>query len=211
MVLAGLALTGSACTIVDGNGVIVEEKRALSTFSEIELDSDMRLDIEVNPEAQTPFELKVLGDENLMPYIRTRFEGRRLVIEETEWLNPTRTVTGRVVVPSLRGIEVSDSASVLITGIDQRTLRIAADSNSRVALQGQVEELSILAQGSSRVDALDLVSWRARAELSGSADAAVCVEETLEARASGSASLSFACHPFHIFEDITESASVRPY
>ena len=203
-------LTSSACTIIDGNGVVVEETRELPSFSEVDLSGQMRLNISVDPATETPFALEIHGEENLMPYIRTRFDGRRLVIDETEWLSPSRPIHGTLTVPSLRGIEVGSSSSVSVSGIDQRTFRIASNGG-QVHVAGQVDELSVLASGSSDVDALELVTWRAHADLTDNSSVRLCVEDTLEASASGHSDLRFACRPFHIFEDVRESGSVSRY
>ncbi len=211
LILAVFALTASACTIIDGNGVLVEERRPLSAFSEVAADGPIQIDIQVDPDAQTPFAIALSGDENLMPYVATRLEGHRLIIEETEWLSPAQPLRATLTVPRLRGIDVSDSASIIVRGVHRDTLRVRAAGHSRVVLQGEVESLSIASSGSAHIDALDLVAWSAHVDLVDNASVEVCVEETLEISASGFSTLTFACNPFHVIEDTADNAHVQRY
>ena len=80
-----------------------------------------------------------------------------------------------------------------------------------MVVSGTVEDMSAVLSGSAHLDALDLNTWVARIEARDSANAQVCVEETLEAQALGSASVAYACNPFHIYEDAAGTGSVYRY
>ncbi len=205
-----VALGASACTVVEGNGTIVEETRPVSDFIEIEASDDFIVDVRVDPAMKGPFEVRVTGDENLVQYVETQQIGRRLVLSQRPgfWLQPSQDIRIDLRVPSLSTLEARGGVLIAARGFRQRRLRVLAADHSRVRLEGEVDALNVVATGSAQVEAQHLITWLTRVDAAQNAHAQVCVEENLDAIASGDATIAYSCSPFSVYEEVHDHALV---
>ncbi len=209
MKLAPLALLmmASACTVYEGNGNIVEEKRELSRdVSDLRVDG-VRVEIEVDPHHTGRPEVTVRADENLLSRVRTDVTGRALTISEDGWLEPTAPIRARVRVRSLDEVR-ADGGEVYTEVSGLRRLTVEASGNANIYLAGDVKTLELRGSGSGRVDAKDLSAWVARIDLRDGSSAEVCVEDTLDTAQRDNSELHTWCTPFSITEDLSDSAAV---
>ena len=205
----GLALGASACTVVEGNGIAAQEERPVRSFDELEIRGDVVVIARVDPtlEEAAGFSLRVAGDENLLPHVKTRIVGQRLIVDTSEvWLSPQLPLEVTVRASELRALEVY-GAQVRAEGMDQRSMRVIAEGGA-VWLRGRVDQARLVASNGAEVDALELVTWSARVDAGQSAEISVCAEDMLEVVASDYARVTYSCRPYEVYEDLSGGASL---
>lgn len=208
--LVAVAMFGSGCTVVEGNGVLAQETRQGPSFLEIEAGDDVVVVVSVDPTLERSSNLEISGDENLLAYVETRRVGQTLVVSQAPgiWLWPSTPLRVDVRVPELRGVDVHGAARVTVRDFDQRRLRVRAFGSSTVRLTGIVDNLSVQMGDDAELDAGGLLTWSSRVDASGQADAHVCVEDTLDVLAVEESMVAYSCAPFTVYESSSESARV---
>ena len=196
-----------ACTVYEGNGNIVEETRALPRSPDTLRVDDLKVKIEIDPALEGPPQIVLTGDENLLSHVSTQLEGRRLVIEEDAWLDPTVPLTARLRVRDLAQI-TADGGELHAVVRRGRRLRVKAGGDAFVYLSGDVRTLELNADSSASVDARDLSAWVGHVNLRDRARAEVCTEDTLTTEQTGYSELHSYCRPYDVVEDLQDEARV---
>jgi hypothetical protein len=161
------ALLLGACTTVRGAAPIITEERAVSGFSAVEVEGSGTLLItQGDSEALT-----ISGEERILPLITSEVRGDTLVIRPRSSFSHTSELIYRLTVSELEAVTLNGSGDWTATG--------SADA------------LEVWINGSGSFDAPELASRTARVAISGSGDAIVRVNETLDARISSSGSVHY--------------------
>jgi hypothetical protein len=174
---AGAVLLATACSdvyevtnpsldSVDGNGIVVEESRAVSGFSRITLQGLGRLYIVQGSQE----ELRIRAEENLIQYLRTEVRGDELVISKDG-------ATLRNSVPIEYHLTVRDVNRVALTGAGNIHGSNLATGPLELRLSG-VGNIELVDLSSSRLDVE--ITGVGDVILSGSAD-----EQTIRLRSLG--------------------------
>jgi hypothetical protein len=175
-----LAATATGCSETAGSGVRATESRSIGAFEQIDA-SGVDVRVVVDPGAATD-KLEVVGDDNLVPLVRTRVDGSRLVVDVTDYARVDVRLTA--------------------TG----TLLVDAESSASVTAHGKVDRLEAELTGSASLLAQDLVARDVKLEATGSATAHVCVTGTLDADLSGGSRASYSCDPVNVERDVAGGA-----
>jgi hypothetical protein len=213
---------------VNGSGRIVTEDFDIRGFSRVDISHAFNVEIIQSGS----YEVTVRVDENLQRHLRIEKRGDTLVIG----LKPYRryslrrvTMEAQVHMPDLRGIDASGASDVRISGfssakdfdvdlsgasyldgeITARDVRIQVSGASRVRLRGEAAELYLDASGASNVDLEDFPVQDADIELSGSSEANVVLNGTLDIDASGASRLYFGGSPIMGRVDLSGASSIK--
>lgn len=154
---------------VKGSGNIKDEVRDVGDFSGVQIGHGFRANITIGPRTS----VKVSGDDNLVPLIKTQVQDGDLVIEpadRSQSLRPTAEITISITTPKLQRISASGGSSATSDGTTGARFRASGSGGSKVKVAVSSEQVSVNASGGSRV------------ELAGKA-------KTLTAHLSGGASL----------------------
>jgi hypothetical protein len=207
LVLGTAFLAG--CSVTHGSGVVTTEQRAAASFEEIET-RQVNVRVVVDPTATTK-SLEVTGDDNLVPMVRTRNDGNRLVIDlnKGEDIDPHAGLTVIVRTPKLTYIKAEQRAHVDATLDGPGTLKLDANSESSITGHGKVARLNVNVTGSAKIRARDLVAKDVDLEASGSSDAEVCATDSLVADIGGNADASYYCSPKHVERDVGGGGSLE--
>ncbi|MBN1143607.1 MAG: DUF2807 domain-containing protein [Bacteroidales bacterium] len=153
--LTALLLTGllfTACDDIwdrniDGNGDREIESRSLETFSNVEINGDFEVQIDLGESSKAVIET----DENLMQYIITHVSGNKLIIETRDDVNlrPSHPIELTITTPALDQIELNGSGYVYCYEIE-------------------TEELSVYLAGSGQIEFYNTIASSAEIELDGS-------------------------------------------
>ena len=213
---------------VNGSGRIVTEDFDIRGFSRVDISHAFNVEIIQSGS----YEVTVRVDENLQRHLRIEKRGDTLVIG----LKPYRryslrrvTMEAQVHMPDLRGIDASGASDVRISGfssakdfdvdlsgasyldgeITARDVRIQVSGASRVRLRGGAAELYLDSSGASNVDLEDFPVQDADIELSGSSEANVVLNGTLDIDASGASRLYFGGSPSMGRVDLSGASSIK--
>jgi hypothetical protein len=211
---------------VQGSGDVLEETREVAGFTGVSLRGIGQLHIE---QAESEG-LRIEAEDNLLPYLETRLEGRTLVIgtKPEARLRPTRPIIFRVAVRELHelavsgsgdaegpglqvedlSITVSGSGNVSLLDIKADGVRVRISGSGNVELSGLAREQELTVSGSGDYRARELASDESTVRISGSGSATIQVSDRLDVTVSGSGSVRYVGSPT-VQTRITGSGSVR--
>ncbi len=176
-----------------GNGDVVSETRAVSTFSGLDVGNSLEVTIEVDPAADGDVELVLEAESNLIDFVRTAVAGGVLDATVIEPVVPTETmrVTGSVAV--IDGIRASNSSDVAVDRVDVPVFELDGSNSAQVALRGGADLLVLDLSNSARAELEDFSVVDAEVDLSNSAQATICATGTVTGRVTNSANLTVLC------------------
>lgn len=230
--MALVALVPAACGLsvewdepgLDGSGSIATEPRRVAAFSRVDIADDFDVEITVGP----PTAVSVIGDDNLLPHVRTSVVGETLEIESARDLSPSEQDI-RVIVstPRLHEVSSSGSSDVRIAGVISDRFSAKVAGSGEMVVDGAFGDLTAAVSGSgdlamrgsahhivgriSGSGGLDLQGVEARTALlrvSGSGEASVNASESVAAEVSGSGHVRYAGTP-RVSEKISGSGGVE--
>ena len=190
---------------VKGSGVVVEEKRQASGFTQVRVSGVGEVTIE-RAEAES---LAVEAEDNILPLLETtvRYDALHLGAQEGASIRPTRPIRYRVGVKELTGVGVSGSADVQASSIQAGRLVVRISGSGNVRLGGSADEVDVQITGSGDCDAAGLRCKSAKVVISGSGGATVDAAEKLDVTITGSGSVRYAGNPA-VQQRVTGSGSV---
>lgn len=188
------------------------ETRDVAGFTGIDVSSGINLDIRMGDE----FLVEVDSDDDVEDIItEVRGDTLHLRIDRDDWGNWDNDYNALIVMPALTELEASDGSEIRVIGtvaspefelsasggsdieIDLAVteLDVSISGGTDVELSGTAERATVRSSGGSDLDARELEVKNAELRASGGADLAVTVVETLDARASGAADITYYGDP----------------
>lgn len=214
---------------VRGSGDIESERRTPGDFDAIELRYPADVSIVVGSSPSVEIE----ADDNLLPQLRTRIQGSKLVIDngERDWsqrVHPSRTVQIMITVTELHKIELDSAGSIRATGLQSDELRLVlggagditmtelqaqsltADLNGlgNIEIQGSVDEADVEIRGSGSFAGHEFYAQEARVEIDGLGSATLHVEVHLDAQINGAGSVHYYGSP-SVSQDVNGLGSIQ--
>ena len=213
---------------VKGSGNVVKENRSVECFTSVEAAGPMDVEIKTG----SGYKVEVEADDNLVPYIVTRKEGRNLEIrlKDNVHIRSTNSIHVIVEMPALEAVVLSGSGSVkssnLVTDPEKMKFTIAGSGNlfmevkspevevtvagsGKATLKGETRDLEIHIGGSGDFLGEELKSEKAHISIGGSGNATVFASVDLNVSVAGSGNVIYRGSP-RITQSIAGSGSVRP-
>jgi hypothetical protein len=230
---AGIALLSllSSCAehSIVGRGDDKTESRQLppGAFSRIEIDGPVDAHISIGEAPSLTFK----GYANVLPYLRSEVRGNtlRIFTDEHTDLQLRKNITAAITLPSLRALDLSGAAHVLVAGdlhtsdfeldlsgassVDIESMHVAtldADLSGAATLamlSGSIDAGGYDISGAGKINAFGVMHRRAAFDMSGAAKAEVTVGEKLDAEISGAGTVRYKGHPA-ISKDVSGAGSV---
>lgn len=221
LILALSTLVLLACSfggfgVVRGSGKVVSETRDVSGFDQVEIEGGGNLYL-IQGDTES---LEIEAEDNIMPYLRSRVIGDRLVLDFDDTSRKsfitTRPVNYYLTMKDIHGLAISgggdietqkistDNLNVDISGggglkidsLDADILQVQVSGGGDIFIyNGTVDEQDIHVSGGGKYDAEDLKSRTVTANISGGGDLVVWAEETLTVNISGGGSVYYYDSP----------------
>jgi hypothetical protein len=212
---------------ISGNGKIVSERKNLSGFNSLHVSGSMDVQLRQDDE----FGISISTDENLMEYIEVYLDGQTLVVQEMSGYNlsPSRLMVIYVSAPEFRSLSVSGSGKITgentitdnealemnVSGsgnidldVDVPKLSSSISGSGSVNLGGRTDKMDISMSGSGDIHGLDLISEEVVLDISGSANAEVNAQKSLDVHVSGSGDVVYKGNA-RVSKSISGSGSVK--
>ena len=199
-----MALTILACQVggvslgdartIRGSGDVVEQTRAVSGITGVELATLGTLHIEVGDTES----LRIEAEDNLMGYLETEVRNGRLRIgtQEDIRLDATKSVRYYVTVTGLDTIVISSSGDIEMGELEADVLEVDISSSGDLDIaSGQVKAQNVTISSSGNYTAEDLVSTEAEVRLNSSGSATIWVLDFLKANLNSSGDLRYRGDP----------------
>lgn len=204
---------------VKGNGNFVAIERSLQDYDHVAVAGSFDVDLVAGHEGQITLE----GESNLLEYVLTEVKNGKLLIKTENGVNlrPSSWTNGiRITVPieSLDKVSLSGSGDIVsrttiksnnfsarISGSGEVSLTVEAErvdaslsGSGDITLAGRARDFVVSVSGSGEIQAFAFDADFVNATVSGSADIKVTVNESLEARVSGSGDIYYRGNPSKI-------------
>ncbi|MBL7972215.1 MAG: DUF2807 domain-containing protein [Prolixibacteraceae bacterium] len=209
---------------IEGNGIRKSEFRNDEGFDEVALSSDFRVTVVPGSE----YSVEVTAESNLLPYIETRVNGRKLKITThgVRSLRQNYPIEVHIITPVLSGLALSgsgiietgsflsDDFEITVSGSGDIDTQVSADKikanisgSGTVHIEGDALETNFVISGSGKIKTYNLEQNYCLATISGSGDMFVNVSQSIDANISGSGHVFYVNHPM-IRSSISGSGSV---
>jgi hypothetical protein len=194
---------GCRWTGIRGNGEIKTEERTISAFTEIDAGGAFVIEWQSGPPS-----LRITTDENLLPYIESNVSGDTLRLRTHEQIWPTHDIKVVISSPTRAGARISGAVRLTAKQLSGSTFALDASGASRVAFDGNVDELLADMTGASRLEAGGLQTKTAEISTTGAGDVEVAVAESLKVAITGAGKVTYSGNPA-IEKHITGAGSVH--
>ena len=216
---------------VKGNGKEISEKRNTSEYDIISVSGPMDMTLIAGKEG----DLTLLGEENLLPYIKTEVDGNtlKIFVEKKINLRPSSNKKLIITVPfdkisklSLAGsgdimskdVITGDSFEVRLAGsgninmeVNATNLEAAIAGSGDIIIKGKATNLEAKISGSGDIKCENVVSENATASISGSGDIKVNCNKKLTGRISGSGDIRYKGKPESVDKKVSGSGEVSSF
>lgn len=213
-----------------GSGNLVKETRTVSDFNRVEISGTGVLNITQSGEEA----LEVEAEDNIMKHLETYVENDTLKLRvKSPWffwtIWPTKRITYNLSVDDLNRIGISgsgeintdslsaDNLTIQISGsgkadmvLDVKNLEVNISGSGEFELAGSADNQEIKISGSGDYGAKNLISDTARINISGSGDAVLNAEKSLDVTISGSGEVQYVGSP-SLTQSISGSGKIRQY
>jgi hypothetical protein len=191
LVLASIGDDPSGSRPVLGSGVAATETRAVAPFTTVELSGANVVTIEVG----APQSVVVQADDNVLENVTTEVRAARLVVGTTGSFTSITPMSVAITVPSLDGLTLSGTGSVVADGVRGPALDVALPGTGRIRATGRVDRLDARLSGSGELRLGGVHAESVRAVLSGTGRIVVTAHGTLDASIPGTGAIEYAGHP----------------
>jgi hypothetical protein len=189
--IALFALCGCARTI-EGSGTITKDERQPGPFSEVELRGNLLVAIHLGAAEHSA---TLEGDDNVIAAVRSKSDGRRLLIEPEGELAPTRRLALTIAAPDLALVRSSGSVDLKLYDVHNARLQIDLTGSGSAKAHGSTQKLKVFVNGSGEVQLEQLDIKEALVHVDGPGSVDIASPEHLEVEIHGSGRVSHAGTP----------------
>ena len=199
------ALTSCNWHRIYGNGSTKTEMRDVAAFEAITCDGGY----EVQINCQEKQSLSIETDENLLPLIKTEVHGNMLHIDTKGNLFPTKKIRIAVSVPNITEFTSNGSTDGNINNLNNSGLDINIHGSGNLHLDGKSGTVHINSSGSSKIDAISLVSENSDIQINGSGNIQVSATNSLDVQINGSGTVKYKGEPKSVNQQINGSGKIE--
>jgi hypothetical protein len=189
---------------IKGDGVMKTEDRPVSDFMKIAVAGGY----EVQWSAGKPA-LRISGDQNLLPLVRSAVNGDTLTIDSTENLRSSKRITIVLSSASLAEVQTTGAINFKATQASGTALKLVSTGASEITVDGSVASLEANLTGASTLHADELQARDATLTLVGASTADIAVAEALKASITGAGSLTYSGTPTSVEQTVTGAGTIR--
>ena len=225
--IAGIGLTVfSSCHIgcIKGSGNKVTESRKITNFSKIDISGAFKINIKQD----SSLSLSVMGDDNIMKYVRTQVNGNKLRIYTRKDICGDGPIIVNVGVKYLEEIEGSGAielasegrintqnlnlhfsgASKIDMDLSAADVKTEASGATEINLKGQAASHQVSASGVSKLHAFDFIVGNYNIKTSGSGNSEINVLKSLITHTSGASNIEYRGNPSKVEENKSGASSI---
>jgi hypothetical protein len=203
----GFAAAGChAIDAKDGSGHVISESRSVKDFTGVELSGTGKLIIE-----QSDVEsLTITADDNLLPELTSEVRDSKLMLGTKNFinLNPTGSVTYKLLVKKLNSIGISGGAEIDAKGLLTDSLTVGISGAGDITITGQTDDQTISISGAGKYRAEGFQSKSASVRISGIGSALLAVSDRLDVQVSGAGEVEYVGDP-QVTQNVSGAGTIR--
>jgi hypothetical protein len=190
---------------IHGSGIIKDEQRDISDFDAIDVGGFYDIEIKCGEKPN----LVIIGDDNLIPIIKTEVRGNTLHIWNKKNISTRRKIKIKITTGNLTSINSSGASRIFASKINSDDFKIDASGACNLRLSGNTEELTINSSGASNINAERMKAKKVSVDLSGASHATVYSSDELRAEISGIGVVNYSGNPKIIKKRISGLGSIN--
>jgi len=206
IVIDGVIYGDSNFAVIKGSGKPGYERRETRDFHSIRNNGG----IDVHFKRKKHTSLEVFGDHNLISLIKTEVSNGVLIISLSQSYQTHLPLIVKLTAPSLKLFEMNGAGDTRLINLDENLFQLDLNGSGDIFLEGKVRQLLARLNGSSDINAKDLISDRAEIQILGSGDVDIHVQKYLKADIIGSGDIHYYGNPIKIEKSILGSGNVDP-
>ena len=212
---------------ISGNGHITTQQKNVGSFNNVEVHGAVKVHVRQDSSPS----VKMETDENLMEFLDIFTDGNTLVIRTRRGyrLDPSRDIIAYVAAPVFKNIDVSGACDIIgdgtisgneplnmhVSGSGEITMQVSLpklsthiSGSGSINLKGQATDFSAEVSDSGDVRCFDLLTDNTKLDLSGSSEAEVTANKSLNVEVSGSGTVEYKGNA-SVSQSISGSGSVK--
>lgn len=191
--------------VVQGNGIASAQTRATPQFHQVRSEGSVSVVITQGPATS----VKVLGDSNIIPLVKTDVHDGVLTVMEEGSYSPRIPLTVQLTAPTVDYLTIDGSGNAQLCGLSQASLGVDINGSAGVVVDGTVDNLAVDISGSGSVQSRSLQARDTEVTISGSGSAYVTATGSIAADISGSGSVLYHGNPPVVTRNVTGSGSIN--
>jgi len=201
----GLIIVSCKLTGIKGNGNLTTDLRDINEFRKIDVSGNF--DVEIN--AGQKLSLKIIAEENLLKYIKTKVKRNTLYISTKENLRPRDDLKIIISVPQLEAIECSGVNDIIANCIDTEEFDIDLSGAGSIEIEGKTGLLKIDVSGAADLSAKHFITNDIKIDVSGAANAEIYANSSVDAEVSGAGYIELYGDAVDVNMDISGAGSLE--
>ncbi|MCX6150104.1 MAG: DUF2807 domain-containing protein [Ignavibacteriales bacterium] len=190
---------------VHGSGIIKDEYRDVESFDGIEVSGFYDIHIQCGEKPG----LKIIGDDNILPLIKTNIENGTLHIWNKKNISPRKKIRFEITTDNISSLNSSGANRIIVQNINNDELEVEVSGAGTTKLEGKTEYLNINLSGAANIKADKLKAKKVTVEISGASSADVYASEELRAEISGVGNINYYGNPQDVKKSISGLGSIN--
>mgnify|MGYP000420898348 FL=1 len=192
---------------IKGSGNIINEDRELANFNSIKVLGS--IDLVIN--SSDDYSCTVVGDDNLIPYIKTEVINNNLKISINRSYSTKEGLIVNVNASEYNKLSISGSGDINIIDFMNDNLSINISGSGDIAGNGEVKSLKAQINGSGNIMLRNLISESTTITINGSGDAKIWASESISAVINGSGDIEYYGDPINVKNKVNGSGNISPH
>ena len=180
---------GNNC--VEGNHVIKSVSHTLQPFDAISVKGAF----EVFVKSGKDFNVKIIAESNLIPYIITETKDSSLLVYTSRSVCTNDVLKIIIECPKLKKLRAEGSNDISVMGLNTEKFSLELGGATDLKIEGRARDASFKLCGAGDLDASDFKVNNLMIRLSGSGDAEVWAEDNLNVVIEGTGTVSYKGNP----------------
>ena len=202
-----LALTGLG-GLAGADPASATQTRTVGAFHGVELAGVLEVEVVLGK----PASVEVTGDADLVDKVTTKVQDGVLVLNTPELRNIHRRnmhLRAIVAAPDLDSLALSGTGAMKVTGVANERLAVALPGTGDLRITGTTGALRVTVSGTGNVSAKALSARDAVVDIGGTGDARLRATRSLDARISGTGSISVDGSPPQVKKSVSGLGSIH--
>ncbi len=200
---SGLDLGG--VELLQGNGIISDERRRLDEFNSISIRGSFDVSIKAGSDSN---EILMRMDSNILPLVESKIEDGILQILPSKPCSFTKKPALEISCRKISELKSSGGNSIRIHGLDSETFRASSSGREILDLEGRTAKMELSTSGSCMLDATKLSCDAIDVKATGSGELHLDAQNSLSAEIRGSTSIFLPSRPPEMTEKISGSGKI---
>lgn len=186
-----ILLSGCNGLSMKGSGILKDETRNISDFDVLEADGAYTIEVICGKEPS----LQIIGDDNIIPLIRTEVSSGTLYIRNERSISPRGRITLKITTGNLNEVISAGASNIFVSGIKSNRFHVNASGAGKIEISGRASMADYSLSGAVKINARNLNAAKVNVDLSGASKAEIYASEELKAAISGVGKINYYGNP----------------